>query len=49
MQRAIDTPPGGPPEGPGPSKDISGAMGEENIFRMMADFYGQFRRALIVK
>lgn len=38
-QRVIYTPPGGPPQGPGPSREIYGLMGEDNIFRMMADFY----------
>ena len=37
--RVIYTPPGGPPQGPGPSKEIYGLMGEDNIFRMMSDFY----------
>ena len=39
MDRQIYTPPGGPPQGPGPSREIYGLMGESNIFRMMADFY----------
>jgi hemoglobin len=41
MDRVIYTPPGGPPQGPGPSKEIYGIMGEDNIFRMMSDFYGE--------
>ena len=32
-------PPGGPPQGAGPSKEIYSRMGEENIFRMCEDFY----------
>jgi hemoglobin len=39
MERVIYTPPGGPPQGPGPSREIYSIMGEANIFRMMADFY----------
>ena len=37
--RVIYAPPGGPPQGPGPDKEIYGLMGEDNIFRMMSDFY----------
>ena len=36
MDRIIYTPPGGPPQGPGPSKDIYKFMGEGNIFRLMS-------------
>ena len=39
MERVIYTPPGGPPQGPGPSSEIYGIMGEANIFRMMLDLY----------
>jgi hemoglobin len=39
MARSIYTPPGGPPQGPGPSKEIYALMGEANIYLMMADFY----------
>jgi hemoglobin len=39
MQRLIYTPPGGPPQGPGPSNEIYALMGEANIFRMILDFY----------
>ena len=39
MERVIYTPPGGPPQGPGPSSDIYKRMGEANIFKMMSDFY----------
>ncbi|HLQ78362.1 MAG TPA: hypothetical protein VK210_13465 [Terriglobia bacterium] len=39
MDRVIYTPPGGPPQGPGPSSAIFGMMGEANIFKMMRDFY----------
>jgi hemoglobin len=37
--RNIYTPPGGPPQGPGPSKQIYSLMGEDNIYKMMSDFY----------
>jgi hypothetical protein len=36
MERIIYTPPGGPPQGPGPNRDIYKIMGEANIF-LMAD------------
>ena len=39
MERPIYTPPGGPPQGPGPSREIYGIMGEGNIFKMISDFY----------
>lgn len=37
----VFVPPSGPPQNPGPSKLIFARMGEENIFRMCADFYGE--------
>ncbi len=43
--RIIYTPPGGPPQGPGPNKEIYGLMGEDNIFRMMADFYRELENS----
>ena len=39
MDRVIYTPPGGPPQGPGPNSAIYGMMGEGNILKMMRDFY----------
>ncbi|MDJ0755768.1 MAG: hypothetical protein QNJ45_19735 [Ardenticatenaceae bacterium] len=39
MSRQIYVPPGGPPQVERPSPEIYAAMGEENIFRMLADFY----------
>lgn len=39
--------PGGPPQGPGPSKAIYAAMGEENIFRLCRDFYEEIGRSSI--
>src|SRR5262249_43069776 len=47
MERAIYTPPGGPPQGPGPSHEIYGLMGEANIFRMMSDFYKELEASEI--
>lgn len=32
-------PPGGPPAGPGPSKEVYALMGEEAIFKLCLDFY----------
>jgi hemoglobin len=45
MERVIYTPPGGPPQGPGPSSEIYGIMGEANIFRMMSDFYKELEQS----
>ena len=47
LDRVIYTPPGGPPQGPGPSKEIYGLMGEDNIFRMMSGFYRELERSEI--
>jgi hemoglobin len=44
---SIFVPPGGPPRGPGPSRAIYGAMGEENIFRLCRDFYDEIGRSPI--
>ena len=38
-------PPGGPPHGPGPSKEIYARMGEDNLFRMCRDFYEEIGRS----
>ena len=32
-------PPGGPPQGPGPSREIYARMGEDNLRRLCRDFY----------
>jgi len=45
MRQDIHTPPGGPPQGPGPSREIYSLMGEENIFRMLSDFYQELGRS----
>jgi hemoglobin len=47
MERIIYTPPGGPPQGPGPSHEIYGMMGEDNIFKMMSDFYKELEKSEI--
>ncbi len=38
-------PPGGPPQGPGPSREIYGRMGEAAIFQMCADFYAELEHS----
>src|SRR5919206_2281538 len=45
MDRIIYTPPGGPPQGPGPNPEIYKLMGEENIFHMMSDFYKELEKS----
>lgn len=45
MDRIIYTPPGGPPQGPGPNSAIYRIMGDANIFRMMADFYRELEKS----
>jgi hemoglobin len=39
MNRDFFVPPGGPPQVEPPSREIYGVMGQENIFKMMEDFY----------
>ena len=46
MNREIFVPPGGPPQS-GPSRDIYPLMGEENIFKMMSDFYKELEKSEI--
>src|ERR1039457_5020685 len=43
----IYIPSGGPPQGPGPSPEIYPLMGEENIFKMMSDFYKELEKSTI--
>lgn len=43
----IHVPPGGPPQGIAPSREIYAAMGQENIFRMCRDFYDEIGRSSI--
>ena len=45
IERSIYTPPGGPPQGPGPNPEIYRIMGEDNIFLMMLDFYKELEKS----
>ena len=47
MERQIYVPPQGPPQGPGPSREIYPLMGEENIFKMLSDFYQELGKSSI--
>jgi hemoglobin len=47
MERAIYVPPGGPPRVAPPNPEIYTAMGEENIFAMLHDFYGELAHSSI--
>jgi len=47
MERVIYTPPGGPPQGPGPSNAIYEAMGQDNIFKMILDLYKELEKSEI--
>lgn len=44
---SIYTPPGGPPQVKPPHLEIYQIMGEENIFRMLRDFYEELHRSPI--
>ena len=44
-QREIYIPPSGPPQTPSPSREIYQQMGEENIFKMMEDFYRELEQS----
>ncbi len=46
MNREIYVPPQGPPQ-EGPSRDIYPLMGEENIFKMLSDFYKELEKSSI--
>jgi len=41
----IYTPPGGPPQGPGPNPEIYRIMGEANIFKMILDLYKEIEQS----
>lgn len=43
----IYTPPGGPPQGIAPSREIYARMGEDKIFAMCRDFYGRIESSSI--
>lgn len=47
MNQQPYTPAGGPPQGQGPSPEIYGVMGEENIFRMLEDFYRELEQSSV--
>ncbi|MEM7128665.1 MAG: hypothetical protein AAF702_20190 [Chloroflexota bacterium] len=47
MNQDVYVPPGGPPQVEPPSKDIYATMGEENIFRMLEDFYVELGKSSI--
>ena len=46
-ERSFYVPPGGPPRVSAPSPEIYAAMGQENIFAMLADFYQQLAESEI--
>lgn len=46
-ERQFYVPPGGPPRVAAPSPQIYAAMGEENIFAMLADFYKELEASEI--
>ncbi|MBU0677686.1 MAG: hypothetical protein KJ626_06185 [Verrucomicrobia bacterium] len=41
------TPPGGPPQGISPSRELCAAMGEANIFRMCEGFYAELETSAV--
>jgi len=45
MNRVIYTPPTGPPQGPGPSREIYGLMGADNIYKMLSDLYAELGKS----
>lgn len=47
MAGELYVPPGGPPQVDPPSREIYAAMGEENIFRMLEDFYLELEKTSI--
>ena len=47
MERQIYVPPGGAPRVAPPSTEIYAAMGEENIFAMLRDFYRELEHSAI--
>lgn len=47
LNRQIFVPTIAPGQIPSPSREIYAQMGEENIFRMMADFYGELEKSSI--
>ncbi len=47
MEREIYVPPEGPPQGPRPNPEIYAIMGEENIYKMLSDFYAELEKSPI--
>lgn len=47
QRKPIFIPAGGPPQNIAPSREICPRMGEDNIFRMCADFYEEISRSSI--
>ena len=47
MNRPIYTPPEGIPQGPGPSREIYDLMGDENVYALLEDFYGELEKSPI--
>lgn len=45
MAREFYVPPGGPPRVSPPSPAIYAVMGQDNIFKMMEDFYGELEQS----
>ncbi len=43
----VYVPPGGPPQGAGPSREIYQQMGQDAIFRLCADFYAELEQSEI--
>ena len=43
--KPVHTPSGGPPQGPRPSDEIFPALGEEGVFRMLADLYAALEQS----
>jgi hemoglobin len=46
-ERQFYVPPQGPPEGIVPSPEIYAQMGEDNIFKMLEDFYSELEKSSI--
>lgn len=47
LENTLFTPPGGPPRVAAPSIEIFAHMGQENIFRMLEDFYRELEQSPI--
>lgn len=47
MNRPIHIPSGGVPQGPGPSREIYDLMGDENVYALLEDFYGELEQSSI--